>query len=104
MASIGRVRVGNPEESVAATAVVLRFGVRLEHGRRKTTDRWPPPVSETMKGEAGAALPGPDHACGKEQLGPTDQTSGSSGQKASRPDGSPGRKGEGEGFLSLFLF
>jgi hypothetical protein len=52
MASIGRVRVGNPEEYVAATAVVLRFGVRLEHGRRKTTDRWPPPVSETMKGEA----------------------------------------------------
>jgi hypothetical protein len=56
MASIGRVRVGNPEEPVAATAVVLRFGVRLEHERRKTTDHRAPPVSEARReGAAGRA-------------------------------------------------
>jgi hypothetical protein len=56
MASIGRVRVGNPEEPVAATAVVLRFGVRLEYERRKTTDHRAPPVSEARReGAAGRA-------------------------------------------------
>jgi hypothetical protein len=45
-------------EIARRAAVILRFGVRLEHGRRKTTDMWPPPVSERKEGNAAAAVLG----------------------------------------------
>jgi hypothetical protein len=40
------IRFVNPGNQVEEAAVILRFGVQLEHGRRKTTDNRAPPVSD----------------------------------------------------------
>jgi hypothetical protein len=76
-------------EIARRAAVVLRFGVRLEHERRKTTDMWGPVVSEARRKRgartrrrAAAVLTRPTRS------GP----GASAGEQAVGPSGCQGRK------------